>query len=200
MSCLTLLTFSPGCFLEYSWLNQLFVLCTASQIIGGHFAKFCGLFRIYEWFLSKCQIKWKTVSNFVTFLEKLNSKHHIIEHSTFKFKKIIYAHSEILKTREFSTFDRSLTQLLGLFVYVLLLHMKFWSTIFLSCVPYYAEIPFYFPHSYMSLIQRKFNLSFRMRTHFLGFNKFELHSSAGPDNGSLIGRIIQKCQQKLPKL
>ena len=29
-------------------LHQLFVLCTASQIIGGDFAKFCGLLRIYE--------------------------------------------------------------------------------------------------------------------------------------------------------
>ena len=29
-------------------LQQLFVLCTASQIIGGDFAKFCGLLRIYE--------------------------------------------------------------------------------------------------------------------------------------------------------
>ena len=29
-------------------LYQLFVLCTASQIIGGNFAKFCGLLRIYE--------------------------------------------------------------------------------------------------------------------------------------------------------
>ena len=28
--------------------TKLFVLCTASQIIGGDFAKFCGLFRIYE--------------------------------------------------------------------------------------------------------------------------------------------------------
>ena len=30
---------------------QLFVLCTASQIIGGDFAKFCGLRRIYELYL-----------------------------------------------------------------------------------------------------------------------------------------------------
>ena len=29
-------------------LHQLFVLCTASQISGGDFAKFCGLLRIYE--------------------------------------------------------------------------------------------------------------------------------------------------------
>ena len=29
-------------------LQQLFVLCTASQIIGGDFATFCGLLRIYE--------------------------------------------------------------------------------------------------------------------------------------------------------
>ena len=29
-------------------LHQLFVLCTASQIIGGDFLKFCGLLRIYE--------------------------------------------------------------------------------------------------------------------------------------------------------
>ena len=29
-------------------LHQLFVLCTASQIIGGDFAKFCGLLRIFE--------------------------------------------------------------------------------------------------------------------------------------------------------
>ena len=29
-------------------LHQLFVLCTASQIIGGDFTKFCGLLRIYE--------------------------------------------------------------------------------------------------------------------------------------------------------
>ena len=32
-------------------LQQLFVLCTASQIIGGNFAKFCGLLRIYEVYL-----------------------------------------------------------------------------------------------------------------------------------------------------
>ena len=31
-------------------LHQLFVLYTASQIIGGDFAKFCGLFRIYEFY------------------------------------------------------------------------------------------------------------------------------------------------------
>ena len=29
-------------------LHQLFVLCIASQIIGGDFAKLCGLLRIYE--------------------------------------------------------------------------------------------------------------------------------------------------------
>ena len=29
-------------------LHQLFVLCTDSQIIGGDFAKFCGLLRVYE--------------------------------------------------------------------------------------------------------------------------------------------------------
>ena len=29
-------------------LHQLVVLCTASQIIGRDFAKFCGLLRIYE--------------------------------------------------------------------------------------------------------------------------------------------------------
>ena len=29
-------------------LHQLFVLCPASQIIGGYFAKFCGFLRIYE--------------------------------------------------------------------------------------------------------------------------------------------------------
>ena len=29
-------------------LHQLFVLCTANQIIGGDFVKFCGLLRIYE--------------------------------------------------------------------------------------------------------------------------------------------------------
>ena len=28
--------------------HQSFVLCTASQTIGGDFAKFCGLLRIYE--------------------------------------------------------------------------------------------------------------------------------------------------------
>ena len=29
-------------------LHQIFFICTASQIIGGDFAKFCGLLRIYE--------------------------------------------------------------------------------------------------------------------------------------------------------
>ena len=29
-------------------LHQLFVLCTASQMFGGDFAKFFGLLRIYE--------------------------------------------------------------------------------------------------------------------------------------------------------
>ena len=29
-------------------LHQLFVLCTASQIVAGDFATFCGLLRIYE--------------------------------------------------------------------------------------------------------------------------------------------------------
>ena len=29
-------------------LQQLFVLCTASQIIGGDFTKFCDLLRLYE--------------------------------------------------------------------------------------------------------------------------------------------------------
>ena len=32
-------------------LHQLFVLCTASQIIGGDFAKFCGLLRMPIWTL-----------------------------------------------------------------------------------------------------------------------------------------------------
>ena len=35
-------------FWEGHKIHQLFVLCTASQIIGGDFAKFCGLLRIYE--------------------------------------------------------------------------------------------------------------------------------------------------------
>ena len=30
------------------YLHQLFALCTASQIIGGDFAKFCGLLRLNE--------------------------------------------------------------------------------------------------------------------------------------------------------
>ena len=47
-------------------LHQLFVLCTASQIIGGYFAKFCGLLRIYE--LYNC--KQKDQSNCCTY-------HHI---------------------------------------------------------------------------------------------------------------------------
>ena len=34
-------------------LHQLFVLCTASQIIGGDFANFCGLLRIYELYVLK---------------------------------------------------------------------------------------------------------------------------------------------------
>ena len=38
-------------------LHQLFVLCTASQIIGGDFAKSCGLLRIYELY----SIKWLLV-------------------------------------------------------------------------------------------------------------------------------------------
>ena len=37
-------------------LHQLFALCTASQIIGVDFAKFCGLLRIYELYLEE----WKT--------------------------------------------------------------------------------------------------------------------------------------------
>ena len=36
-------------------LHQLFVLCTASQIIGGDLAKFCGLLRIYELYRFKVQ-------------------------------------------------------------------------------------------------------------------------------------------------
>ena len=32
-------------------LHQLFVLCTASQIIGGDFENFCDLIRIYELYL-----------------------------------------------------------------------------------------------------------------------------------------------------
>ena len=32
-------------------LHKLFVLFTASQIIGGDFAKFCGLFRMYELYI-----------------------------------------------------------------------------------------------------------------------------------------------------
>ena len=32
-------------------LHQLFVLCTASQIIDGHFAKFCDLLRIYKLYI-----------------------------------------------------------------------------------------------------------------------------------------------------
>ena len=34
-------------------LHQLFVLCTGSQIIGGNFAKFCGLLRIYDLYLTQ---------------------------------------------------------------------------------------------------------------------------------------------------
>ena len=33
-------------------LHRTFVLCSASQIIGGDFAKFCGLLRIYELYAS----------------------------------------------------------------------------------------------------------------------------------------------------
>ena len=33
---------------QFCEIHQLFVLCTVSQIIGGDFATFCGLLRIYE--------------------------------------------------------------------------------------------------------------------------------------------------------
>ena len=36
-------------------LHQLFVQCTDSQIIGGDFAKFCGLLRIYELYVEVCR-------------------------------------------------------------------------------------------------------------------------------------------------
>ena len=36
---------------------RVYVLCTASQIIGGDFAKFCGLLRIYELY-----VKWNSPS------------------------------------------------------------------------------------------------------------------------------------------
>ena len=36
---------------------QLFVLCTASQIIGGDFAKFCGLLKIYELYLEQEELQ-----------------------------------------------------------------------------------------------------------------------------------------------
>ena len=38
-------------------LHLLFVLCTGSQIIGGDFAKFCGLLRIYELYVHVLNIK-----------------------------------------------------------------------------------------------------------------------------------------------
>ena len=38
-------------------LHQLFVLRTASQIIGGDFVKFCGLLRIYELFKPRSRIE-----------------------------------------------------------------------------------------------------------------------------------------------
>ena len=37
------------------YTNYIFVLCTASQIIGGDFAKFCGLLRIYELYVEVCR-------------------------------------------------------------------------------------------------------------------------------------------------
>ena len=43
-------------------LHQLFVLCTASQIIGGEFAKFCGLLRSYELY------KWLGQLHLTTFI------------------------------------------------------------------------------------------------------------------------------------
>ena len=39
-------------------LHQLFALCTASQIIGRDFAKFCGLLRIYELYESADGSPW----------------------------------------------------------------------------------------------------------------------------------------------
>jgi len=37
-------------------------------------------------------------------------------------------------------------------------------------------------------------------TYLFWFNELELHSTSGPDNGRLVGRVIQESQQKLPKL
>ena len=49
------------------YLHQSFVICTASQIIGGDFAKFCGLLRIYELYLPIPKIRWKTERNMYNF-------------------------------------------------------------------------------------------------------------------------------------
>ena len=44
-------------------LHQLFVLCTASQIIGGDFEKICGLLRIYILTLHILHLDWIISSN-----------------------------------------------------------------------------------------------------------------------------------------
>ena len=54
-------------------LHQSFFRCTASQIIGGDFANFCGLLRIYELYFEKYSISLhslKMLENFSLWLQK----------------------------------------------------------------------------------------------------------------------------------
>ena len=74
-------------------LHQLFVLyvlvliCTASQIIGGDFAKFCGLLRIYElykksYLVNVLVLTQRSFLNFITLnkliTEKEKGKNHLL--------------------------------------------------------------------------------------------------------------------------
>ena len=57
-------------------LNQLFFLCTTSQIIGGDFAKFCGLLRIYDLYENKA-FDIKPPGNYHVCAHKLTPYHKV---------------------------------------------------------------------------------------------------------------------------
>jgi hypothetical protein len=59
-------------------LHQSFVLCSASQIIGGDFAKFCDLLRIYELYQS-IKMSWQCK------VEDLQEGHKILQNHHFRF-------------------------------------------------------------------------------------------------------------------
>ena len=72
--------------------HQLFVLCTASQIIGGDFANFCGLLRIYVWTLTVGQNNFWNKILIIYFLQGPNTS----SMSVFCWAKWVFANWAVL--------------------------------------------------------------------------------------------------------